>query len=438
MSRISFPLLIAALLPALGLGQAPAEKLWPQTDIIAAAAADLRSLTTGQNFSVRYLDLGNIPAKERPAKLQMYQGHVHGLSREIARAPLVVVPGTDGALVRLALENYGWPADVWEQLAEVDPWFHVQIEEQRIEIAPLAGKKNLGSIGGTWAVGFLLGDDGQLTITDETVSGSPVAATGTWSMAGKTLTMQTAKSEFTGTIIGNEVRGKRVFNGQTGTFFLNLALRKIVVKAGAQRAEFSPVLVLDPKDKANLDYLALTTGSKAPVVRADWFQNQTAIQEGRKPGYYDFLGIKAQAGYEKLIRFAATLAKDLEHRRVIIFSGITLQPRRIDRVNTVLGGLWRSSDNVKAVGKANPLQALNGDFTFNVTEQIGPLPNGWPGFYLGNNKGERQDKAPDNVVKHYGALHVNLSCLECHMRGADENMIKSLDAVKLAKLESPD
>ena len=34
--------------------------------------------------------------------------------------------------------------------------------------------------------------------------------------------------------------------------------------------------------------LALMTGSEIPIVRADWFIHQTAIQADRKAGYYDW------------------------------------------------------------------------------------------------------------------------------------------------------
>jgi hypothetical protein len=188
------------------------------------------------------------------------------------------------------------------------------------------------------------------------------------------------------------------------------------------------------------------TYSQMPIVRGDWFLYQTAIQEGRAVGYYDFLGIQNQKDFEKAVRFDAQLAAKLEHRRAVVFSGIALQPRRIERVNTVLGGLWRTFDNERAIAEKNPLKILDDNFQFVATEQIGPLPNGMPAFYLGDNKGTRQDKAPDNIVggDRLGSgndtrLHINLSCLRCHFGlSKTESGVKEADFAKITKLKSSD
>ncbi len=188
------------------------------------------------------------------------------------------------------------------------------------------------------------------------------------------------------------------------------------------------------------------TYSNSPVVRGEWFIYQTAVQEGRAPGYYDFLGIKNQKDFEKVVRFDANLAAKLEHRRAVVFSGIALQPRRVERINTVLGGLWRTFDNDKAVDAKNPLRILDDTFRFTATEQIGPLPNGMPAFYLGDNAGKRQDKAPDNIVggdrttsNNDTRLHINLSCIRCHMGMSKKEMgVKEADFARITKLKSTD
>lgn len=181
------------------------------------------------------------------------------------------------------------------------------------------------------------------------------------------------------------------------------------------------------------------TGSKVPVVRADWFLAQTAIQEGRAVGYYDFLGVKDQKGFEKLVGFDAELAKKREQRKVLVFSGITIQPRRVERTKSVDGGLWRTFDSAKAVDKKNPLRILDDDgFEFDVTEQFAPLPNGLMASYLGDSKGNRQDKAPDNIVQ-IPRLHVNLSCIECHFgRVKNEVGIKEIGHTPIGKLSAVD
>ena len=42
----------------------------------------------------------------------------------------------------------------------------------------------------------------------------------------------------------------------------------------------------------DMAYLIRETGSAVPIVRADWFWSQTVVQEQRRAGYYDFLGLK--------------------------------------------------------------------------------------------------------------------------------------------------
>lgn len=204
-----------------------------------------------------------------------------------------------------------------------------------------------------------------------------------------------------------------------------------------------PWLTETPKQRQCLDELTLWTGSKIPVVHAEWFLQDTSISEGKAVGYFGFLEINDQKGFEAAVRFDEKLARELEHYRSVVFSGITLQPRRIEREATVLGGLWRTKDNEKAVGNKNPLKILDNSFEFEATEQIAPLPNGLPAFFLGNNKGKRQDKAPDQIVggDRLGAtndtrLHIYLSCQRCHFGMVKAEMgVKEADYTKLEKLK---
>lgn len=208
----------------------------------------------------------------------------------------------------------------------------------------------------------------------------------------------------------------------------------------------APWLAETLEQKKQLSDLMYMTKSQVPIVRADWFIYQVAVQENRQVGYYDFLGIKNQKDFERVIRFSAELSKQLEHRRAVVFSGITLQPRRIERVATVMGGLWRTFDNEAAAANRNPLRILDDDFKFDATEQIGPLPNGMPAYYLGDDKGNRQDKAPDKVVggdrtgtSNDTRLHVCLSCVRCHFGAAKHEMgVKEGDFAKITKLKSID
>ncbi len=190
--------------------------------------------------------------------------------------------------------------------------------------------------------------------------------------------------------------------------------------------------------------LAALTYSTAPIVSGQWFLWQTAVQQGRgKEGYYDFLGVKNQKDFEALVRFDARQSRQLEHRRVMIFSGVTQEPRRVELTATVLGTLHRTFDNILAQDKANPLRVMDDkDFRFKATEQFAPLACGMPAWYLGNDKGVRADKAPDNIVGGERRtlktleLQVNLDCIFCHTSGKRRGIVELTGAAKLT-ISSP-
>jgi hypothetical protein len=197
-------------------------------------------------------------------------------------------------------------------------------------------------------------------------------------------------------------------------------------------------------DAARLVELRALSHSEAPLAHAGWLLAETAAQDGRAVGYYDMLGVKSQADWERLVRFDAGLATDLERNRVLAFSGITLQPRRVEQTRTTLGVLWRTFDQKKGVDRNNPLRLLDNDFRFAATEQFAPLPNGLPTWLLADDKGRLQAKAPDDVVRGdhtdplEGRLHVGISCWRCHFLGEAEDGFKELAALKPGRLYAAD
>lgn len=207
--------------------------------------------------------------------------------------------------------------------------------------------------------------------------------------------------------------------------------------------------------------------SAAPIVRGDWFLWQTAIQQGRDPGYYQFLGIKNLADYEKLVGFDAklmTAAKRKELLEAVAVSTITLQPRRLARFPVIEGWYWRSFDTALARNGKNALRILDGDtFDFDASETLGLLPNGLMVSGLFNKAGATQDVAPPDVAPvdftaPQSSVHVNLSCIRCHfpnsginpidgwarnlftgpltLQGPDEKVIRDLRQKYLRPLES--
>lgn len=193
--------------------------------------------------------------------------------------------------------------------------------------------------------------------------------------------------------------------------------------AGAGRATaLAPWLPLaEAADLVNL------TQSQSPIVRADWFLWQTAIQADRTPGYYDFIGVKDKKDFDKLVGFDAKLAKDarrVELLEAVATSTVTLQPRRIGIFPAISGNYFQTFDSRQAVDEHNPLRILNGGFKFDAQEVFGHLPNGLMAWGLFDDKGVRQDAAPDFIASDSTAhgtdrrVHSGLSCIRCHLPNA--------------------
>ncbi len=177
----------------------------------------------------------------------------------------------------------------------------------------------------------------------------------------------------------------------------------------------------DPKHMVEL---ARLTYSEAPILFGDWFFNQTAVAVDRKPNYYDFLGVRDQKTFEDVIGFDKKLAKKFGNdlRASVEDSSVTLQPRAIIRQATLGGAYWKTLDFRKAVGDNNPLKILGQDIEkgADALEVYGHLPNGFFATGLFNNKGVRQDTAPDFIASDSVSkstdrrVHVNVSCVRCH------------------------
>jgi hypothetical protein len=228
---------------------------------------------------------------------------------------------------------------------------------------------------------------------------------------------------------------------------------KYVDKRTAAQQAIAPHLALAPSSPDKIKDVVAWTRSSAPMVRADWFHVQTATQEGKVPGYYDFRGIKDEATYFASVRFDRKLADQTEHVRAALFSGITHQPRRVSRTNGVLGAMHESFDSEAAIGRKNPYVVLDETLEFDITEKYAPGLNGWPVWYLGDSKGKRADKALDNIVggdlfgiqyapagskPHDTRLQINLSCVSCHFSQLHENGVKFANASHIKKLGDPD
>jgi hypothetical protein len=192
------------------------------------------------------------------------------------------------------------------------------------------------------------------------------------------------------------------------------------------------------------------TGSKAPVVHAAWWFNQTAAAADRSPNYYDFLGVKDEATFQKAIGADVKRAEDLgaELREAVADSGVTLHPRAIVRLGTVTGSLWKTLDIGQVKGNKNPLRVLGReiDKEYDASEQFGHLPNGLWATGLFDRQGKVQASAPDNIASdgmsksNDRRVHVNVSCIRCHANGGLQDLdgwVRNLLTPPL-QLRSPD
>lgn len=329
------------------LGQAD---LRTQAETVLLAAKDAAKFPASVAKYLRYLDMASVPVKEREDAYLVLCGHMQHLSRSSDIVRPALVNGTVGGLLRINLEDYGISLQVWEQLAEQDPYYHVQAVEQ-----------------------------------------TPVYYPGGVASDGKYY----AK----------------------GTYY----------KAGKLKAALAPWLVPTEEHKAALAYLVGQTGSQVPIVNGAWFFNQTAAAVDRKPNYYDFLGVKDQKTFEKVIGFDRKLFEgfSIELRASVALSGVTLQPRAIARRAALGGGYWTTYDFRLAKGTANPLTILGKDIEreFDAAEVFGQLANGFWATGLFDIQGKLQDSAPDFIASdgmsksNDRRVHVNVSCIRCHFEG---------------------
>ncbi len=170
------------------------------------------------------------------------------------------------------------------------------------------------------------------------------------------------------------------------------------------------------------------TRSSVFLVSAEWFFNQTAADQDRDPGYYEFIGVKTESDFQKVVGFDAKAVADFgltELRGAVAESPVTLQARALRRDASLDGAYWRSFDFQKAVDKQNPLRVLGADIErqFDASEQFGMGPNGF--WKTGIFKLDRttQFAAPGQIATDHTSksndhqVHNYISCLRCHSNG---------------------
>jgi hypothetical protein len=365
----------------LALAAIPACAMTP-AQAAEAALADVRALPIDTQQHVAYLWTGAIAEKKLPEFYRVFTFHVNSLSRE---SDLIAPAQVKQDLWRVDLRDYGWKKAVYNKLAQVDPYFHAQLQAV-LAVGALVqtaqpcqacrwGQRN--TIFGQLDPGIafnVAGMDGDLVLFDSD-------------------------------------------QGQLGVRRQDVRL----VKDGkvAASAPWLPAKTMAE--------LILLTQNEAPLLRADWFFAQTARQidlNGKQVvGYYDFLGIKNEKQVEALAGLDRKLAEKLrrELRAIIADSGVTLHNRQIAAVQD---GYWESLDVDNNADAANAVRQLDDDYKPVAKEVYFRLPNGLWGLAAVNAaNGQLAASVPDNIASDGRStsndhrIHPGLSCIRCHVEG---------------------
>jgi len=199
----------------------------------------------------------------------------------------------------------------------------------------------------------------------------------------------------------------------------------------------------DETRKAAEDLYELA-GTELPAVRIDWFIATAA----RPPLYHTLLQLPKDAK-ELEHRLGVDVRQDILNdeatRAGFTKSGISVHNRMVERHESRFGAYWKSYDFKSDDGTANlnlfPLGPKFEGNPFNDQafehaggEIIFNLPNGLQGYLLINNKDERIDEGPTEIVRDKTetsgsvAVVTGISCMSCHQHG----MLKDFkDGVRL-------
>lgn len=114
----------ATIAIALALTAAPMET---PADAVVLAAQDLGRMPEKDRYLYRYFWAGHLGLKERRELWQVLGGHCNQLSTQPDRVPMQLLPGE--TVARVNLIDYGWTAETWEKLLEVEPYFHLRVSK---------------------------------------------------------------------------------------------------------------------------------------------------------------------------------------------------------------------------------------------------------------------------------------------------------------------
>lgn len=217
----------------------------------------------------------------------------------------------------------------------------------------------------------------------------------------------------------------------------------------------------DRKLAAAASFVYEETGSRIPVIRADWFVATAAVP----PLYHEMLrlpdGPGADKTLERMLRVdvESDFVNDRLQRAGFNKSNVSQHNRLVDRHPSAYGAYWKSYDFASSNGKQELVRfPLGPDFLDNRFSRVAfqqdggeiifNLPNGLQAYLLIDANGKRIDRGPINVVfdskQPLGNKEVinGISCMVCHAGGMQPfqddirlgHALAGGDAQKLARL----
>lgn len=378
----------------------------------AEAAAHLARQPREVRPYLRYLTDYAIPERDQPSARMgrdkwklLKEFHDNSLSTE-AEFFLPVRVGLVTYVIDL--RRFGWPKEVYERLARVEPHFH----EQNLRPLPKVKVEVLVPAEATVEV--------ETTEEREEKVKKPWPG-GVWEMPGAD-------------------KGKYF---PPGAFEILVPERR-QVKVKRRVPSHGPTRVLDTSDApppkeapaafwagaVNMAYLVKETQSAVPIVRSDWFFYQTAIQQKRVAGYYDFLKLgKKLSDFQELggVDPAVARKKKKEIAGVFSKSEVTLQNRCVIRMQGTTGPYWFTVDFEESTGEKNvvrnPVDEKTNPPKGDASRQYIMLPNGLWATGLFNKDDVRQDVAPPTIAgdghsrTNDKQVYAGMSCFRCHTQG---------------------
>ena len=191
----------------------------------------------------------------------------------------------------------------------------------------------------------------------------------------------------------------------------------------------------------NLSQLQYLTGSKTPILRADWFASTASVS----PLYYDILRLPdTVAGLEAKLNI--DMNRNIRNEQVVRAgfqnSGVSGHNRLIERHALGSGFFWTSYDFAGSAQRQSffefplgPASAYGDELAFHHDggESIFTLPNGFHAYYLNTADGVRLDVGPTSIVRDddytdgTGEVVNGISCMSCHSKGIRLNEDKVRD-----------